>query len=114
MSRFSTRFRRTGASLLVREFGELVVYYPSGGTDGRPIRAKIERNVGIPSETGQQVAYAFRITVLDSSVDGIAATEINTQLDEIEFATIAGGDTERRSISFVPDDSNGLVRLMVR
>lgn len=113
MSRFSQLFSRTGAPNLVRQFGETITYYADGGDAGRSITAKVERNVAAPAET-EQAGPSLVVTVLDNSTTGISATEIDDGGDEVSVALVAGGTAERRQITRVIDDSNGLVRFQVR
>lgn len=111
MSRFASQFRRSGAVALVRQFGETVVYYAQGAGDGRPIQGIVTRGQAVgPNGTAQQID----IDVIDSATLGISATEINDSTDQIEVALVEGGARQRREITFVPDDSNGMLRLRVR
>ncbi len=109
MSRFASQFRRSGAVALVRQFGETVVYYAQGAGDGRPIQGIVTRGQAVGG-TAQQID----VDVIDSATLGISATEINDSTDQIEVALVEGGARQRREITFVPDDSNGMLRLRVR
>ena len=113
-SRFAQQFKRTGAECLVHQFSDEIVYYPQGViANGRAIRAMIERGVEVVGETGQ-VSYAMRVRVLDNSTTGISSTEIDDGRDTISIPLIEGGTAEVRQITLMTDDSNGLVRFMVR
>jgi hypothetical protein len=114
MSRFAQQFARAGAPSLVHQFSDEIVYYPRGVVvSGRAIRGMIERGVEVVSETGQ-VSYAIRVRVLDNNTTGISSTEIDDGRDTINISLIEGGTPEIRQITRMTDDSNGLVRFMVR
>lgn len=100
--------------MLLREHGEPVTYFPFGSVTGRSITAIVERNVEVPSESGDQVSYAIICRVLDDETDGILATEIDDGRDEISLPLITGGPAKRRSITRTMDDANGAVKFMVR
>ena len=114
MSQFRSHFKRGPAVSLVRQFGEPVVYFPNGGVNGRSINAIVERNVEIPSETGEQVAKLMVVRVIDSSTLGISSTEINSGKDVIALPLHVGGSVVRREITRLVDDSNGMLRFTVR
>ena len=113
-TRFASQFARTGALNLVRQFGESITYYADGAGTGRVINATVERNVEVPSETGEQVARALVVRVLDSVAKGILATELNDGGDEILVALVEGGTAERRQVGRKISTSNGFVRFVVR
>lgn len=113
-TRFAQLFSRTGAPNLVRQFGEQITYYANGSGTGRTIWAIVERNVEVPPELGEQTAQALMIRVRDDSTYGISATEIDDGRDEVSVALDTGGTAERRQITSTVDDSNGMVRFMVR
>ncbi len=113
-TRHATRFSRTGGPLLVREMGEPIIYYPNGVLTGRCIDAIVERNVDVPSESGDQVAQSLIVRVLNSCTLGISALEINDGKDEVSVALSCGGKATRRIISRSIDDANGMIRFMVR
>jgi hypothetical protein len=111
-SRFAQQFKRTGAPPLVYQFGEPVVYYPRGSTDNaRPIFAIVERTEEFIENA---VVQAIRCRVLNDAVSGILSTEINDGRDEIAVALVQDGPLERREITKMEDDSNGMVRFKVR
>lgn len=113
MSRFATQFARTGAPSLVRQFGESIVYYAGGGNAGRTIYALIERNVAVETSTGT-TAQEIVVRVRNDATHGISATEINDKKDQVFVSLVVGGTPERRQITRINDDANGLVRFMVR
>jgi hypothetical protein len=98
----------------VREFGEPITYFPNGGSVGRCIDAIVERDVNVPSETGDQVAQALVIRVLDNCTTGISALEINDGKDAVSVPLKTGGTPTRRVIARKIDDANGMVRFLVR
>jgi hypothetical protein len=111
-SRFAQQFKQAGAPGLVRQFGELVVYYPRGSTDNaRQIYAIVERS---EEAIENAVVQAIRCRVLNDQASGILSTEINDGRDEIAVALIQDGPLERREITKMEDDSNGMVRFKVR
>jgi hypothetical protein len=112
-TRHAIRFGRTSAPMLVREMGEPVIYYANGGLTGRCIEAIVERDVDVPI-SGDQVAQALIVRVLDSCTHGISSTEINDGKDEISVPLKVGGPATRRSITRRLDDANGMIRFMVR
>lgn len=111
MSRFRSQFKRGPAISLVRQFGETITYY-SGGADGRSIQAIVRREqvIGPTGVTAQQITC----TVLDDATEGISATDINDGRDTVLIALEQGGEATRREITFIDDDSNGMVRFRVR
>jgi hypothetical protein len=113
MSRFAQQFARAGGPSLVHQFGDSIVYYPQGVSSGRTIQAMIQRGVEVVGEAGQ-VSYAIQVRVLDNATTGISATEIDDGRDTVSIPLIEGGTAEVRQITRMTDDSNGLVRFMVR
>lgn len=111
MSRFRSQFKRGPAVSLVRQFGETITYY-SRGADGRSVQAIIRRGTEI-GPTGL-VSQVIECSVMDDATLGIAATAIDDGRDEILIALEQGGDAERRQITLMDDDSNGMVRFRVR
>ena len=114
MSRFRSQFKRGGAVSLVRQFGEDITYFPGGLSVGRDIQAIIERNVEVPSELGIQAAQAIVCRVIDSDTLGISSDEIDDARDSVSIQLEVGGEYETREITLMSDDSNGMVRFMVR
>jgi hypothetical protein len=111
-TRHATRFLRTGAQLLVREFGEMIVYYPGGSVDNaRTIQAIVERTEELLDD---QVAQAILCRVLDDTTLGIGSLEINDGRDQVAVAETTNGQLHRRFITRMTDDSNGMVRFKVR
>jgi hypothetical protein len=113
-TRHAKRFVGTGFRLLLREFGEPVVYFAGGVGGGLPIQAIVERDVEVPSESGDQVSLATIIRVLNSPTEGISAATINDGTDDISVALVPDGSLSRRRISRTIDDANGVVRFLVR
>lgn len=113
-TRHATRFSRTSAELLVREYGEPIIYYPVNSVSGRCIDAIVMRDVEVPGEIGEQAGYVMIVRVIDSCTLGISSTEINDGGDSISVALKVGGPQERREITRRVDDANGMVRFIVR
>lgn len=111
-TRHATRFSRTGAPILVREFGETIIYYPGGSTDdARNIQAIVERGEEL---VDGQVTQAILCRVIDDTTLGIGSLEINDGRDQVAVADVSGGTRKRREITRMTDDSNGMVRFKVR
>ena len=113
MSRFRSQHKRGPAVSLVRQFGETIVYYSRGLGSGRTIQATIQRGVEVVTESNQ-TAKAMIVAVVDDPVIGISSTEIDDGRDKVCIALDQGGVTEIREITLVQDDSNGMVRFIVR
>jgi hypothetical protein len=116
-TRHATRFKRTSAQMLIREYGEPIIYYPNGEKGGlvtRCINAIVNRNVEVPNEIGDQVAQGLVIRVLDDCELGISSTEINDGADAVSVPLRVGGPSTRRAIARRLDDENGMIRFLVR
>lgn len=112
MSRFKSQFRRAGAVATVRQFGELIVYYPGGSTDeAREIQAIVERGEEV---VDGQVTPAILCRVIDDTTLGIGSLEINDGRDQVSVADVSGGTRKRRELTRMTDDSNGMVRFKIR
>lgn len=112
-SRFDDLFAATGAPTLIDMFGEPVVYYPGGDTDaGRSISAMIEREVQVISH-GEIMGFVTVVRVLDSSTEGISATEINTGRDTIRIQMRRGESSRLKQITKVLSTENGIVRFQL-
>lgn len=97
---------------MVHQFGEAIVYYPRGSTQrARPINAIVERVEDIVEGAVVQV---IRCSVRDDATLGILATEINDGRDEVAIALTQNGPLQRREITKMDNDSNGMVRFRVR
>ena len=114
VTRHAKRFSGTGFRLLLREFGETITYFAGGVGGGLSIQAIVERDVEVPSESGDQVALAMIIRVLDSATLGISSASINDGTDDVSVALVPDGSLSRRRISRTIDDANGVVRFLVR
>jgi len=113
-TRHATRFKRDSFRLLLREHGETITFFADCAGRSREIQAIVERNVEVPSESGDQVALAIVIRVLDSSTEGISATEIDDGKNEISVPLKEGATASRRFIGRRINDANGVVRFVVR
>jgi hypothetical protein len=76
--------------------------------------AIVERDVAVPSETGDQVAQAIIVRVLDNAASGISALEIDDGRDKVSLPLRIGDIPQQRNITRRIDDANGVVRFMVR
>ena len=113
-TRFAQQFARTGVASLLRQFGELITYYPAGGSTGREIMAIVERDVAVVSEIDGQVSKQTICRVENSATTGISSTEIDDGRDEVALPLKVGGTAERRQLTRKIGDANGFVRFMVR
>jgi hypothetical protein len=113
-TRHATRFAGSGFPLLLREHGETITYFKNGGSVCRSIMAIVERDVAVPSETGDQVAQAIIVRVLDNATSGISALEIDDGRDKVSLPLRIGDSPQQRNITRRMDDANGVVRFMVR
>jgi hypothetical protein len=101
--------------MLMRQFGEPVVYYPDGGDTGRSITAIVNRNgVEVISETGEVHARLIEVRVRNDDKLGISSTEIDTGADEIRLPLRVGESSQRRQITEVLSTENGLVRFLIQ
>jgi hypothetical protein len=113
-SRFAQQFQRTAVPNLVRQFGETIGYFGSGG-ESRYISAIIVRDpAAILAEIGEVLSQSLIVRVSNDSTDGIDATMIDTGTDRVEVAMVAGGEPEMRSVIRVLSDSNGFLRFLVQ
>jgi hypothetical protein len=113
-NRFATQFKKTAARGLLRQFGEAVTYYPAAG-GSRSITAMVLRDeLSTVPELGDVQSQSIVVRVLNDSVLGISATEIETGGDEIGVALRLGETAERRAIVRVQADSTGIVRLLLQ
>ena len=110
---FNRQFKRAAVPGLIRQFGEVVTYYPRDGSSGRQIRALVERDLpelvpGLGEITGQSIM----VRVTNSSNTGISSDEVDTGGDEISVPLRVGQSAERRRVAQVVSDSGGMVRLL--
>lgn len=110
---FARLFKRTGGPNLTRQFGEYVTYYPRDGSDGRRVKAMVERGtLEIIAETGDVTSQAIIVRVENDDRCGISSDEVDTGGDEIEVALRIGVTAQRRAIVRVLNDNAGLVRVL--
>ncbi|MEM1224607.1 MAG: hypothetical protein AAGJ40_02860 [Planctomycetota bacterium] len=111
---FSRQFSRTGAPLLMRQFGEDLVYWANGATAGRGIKAIVERDVDVIAETGEVTAHATVVRVQNHNRCGISSVEIDTGGDAVDVSLRIGEPATRRQIVQVLSTANSIVRFMVQ
>lgn len=113
-TRFARQFARTAVPNLVRQFGELIEYFP-WNNPSREMYAIVERNQAtILSEVGSILTQSVIVRVANNETTGILATSIDTGRDKIEVALTEGGNPELRSIVQVISDANGFIRFLVQ
>lgn len=112
MTTFDERFAARGAPRLLDEFGETVVYKPSGGAP-RTITAMVTRNP--PEEIADGVRVNDLIVeVYNDATTGIVAASVKPGQDTLFVSDITGGAARDKSILSVLDSTGGMVRLLVR
>ena len=113
-TQFGKRFKRSGGRRLTRRFGEKVSYFKLDIEAGRKITARVERDgIEAISVSGTN-SKAIIVTVIDCKCDGITAKELNTGGDELLVAVEVGDEPQRRTITRLLSDANGLVRFLVQ
>ena len=115
-TRFASLFKRTGATNLLRQFGESVVYYPGGpNRNARTIQAIVERDLAtIIAAVGDVTGQSLIVRVINDKITGITATEIDSGLDRISVALNADDAPSMRTIVQILGDSAGVVRFLVQ
>jgi len=112
-SDFDKELVATAAELL-NIFGETVVYYPSGRLQ-RTILAIVTRQDNeklpdLPHGRGPNITIA----VANNSTIGIASSEIDTGLDQIELAVRIGQVKQNRPFARIIAQDAGFLKLEVR
>ena len=111
-TRFSQQFNRLGAPLLIRQFGESIVYYAGGTGAGRTIDAIIERDVQVITDAGIPALQTL-ITVRDSETLGISSTEVNSGRDKVTVSLRVGETPQLRQVGRVLSTDNSMVQFEV-
>jgi hypothetical protein len=102
------------------DFAEIVTYYPHRffGEAVRPARAikavVIREQIETLSEDVITNAPSFEVHVANSSTLGISSDEIDTGGDQIEFPPRDGKTAERRTITRLVTQDNGMLVLECR
>lgn len=111
-SLFDTHFAASGFPGLSDQFGEVIAYWPHGGSS-RSITAIIEREPpAIFDAAGNAVFPKVTIRVANSSGTGIASSELDTGRDEIELLLNTGDSTSKRfSIMQILSQDSGVTHL---
>lgn len=98
----------------VNDFAEVVTYCARDGTQ-RPINAVLFReSLATFNEDGDVVLPVFEIHVKNDATLGITSDELNLGGDSIEFAARVGRDAQRRSITRLIDNDEGMLILECR
>lgn len=74
----------------------------------------VRNNPSVIPELGDVTGQSVAITVLDDSILGIAAGDIDTGGDRVAVALDTGGAKQIRSIVTVLSDANGLVTFTIQ
>jgi hypothetical protein len=115
MTRFSSLFKRTGATNLLRQFGEDVTYYQRDSSFGVVRKAIVTRDsLRIYQELGQQVGPAVIVQFLNDIHTGILAEQINPENDQIDVALECGLSVSRRQVTQLMSSANGWTRVLVK
>lgn len=113
---FSRQFRRAASYNLVQQFGELVTYRPRADSNGRRIRAMVERDPNaIISETGEVLGRRIMLLV-ENGCRGISAGSIDTGGDQVSLANRSDPDGPEvtRPIVRVMEDDGAMLRLLLQ
>jgi hypothetical protein len=93
---FDAHFASAGFPMLIEQFGEPIVYLPSGG-GRRSITAIVERNPpSVFDASGNAVLPTATIRIYNSCRSGISSKEVNTGTDEIEMPLKVGDTIPKR------------------
>jgi len=93
---FDAHFASAGFPMLLDQFGEPIVYLPSGG-GRRSITAIVERNPPtVFDASGNAVLPTATIRIYNSCRSGISSREVNTGTDEIEMPLKVGDTIPKR------------------
>jgi hypothetical protein len=93
---FDAHFASAGFPMLLEQFGEPIVYLPSGG-GRRSITAIVERNPpSVFDASGNAVLPTATIRIYNSCRSGISSKEVNTGTDEIEMVLKVGDTIPKR------------------
>jgi len=103
------------ANDLLAEFGEPIVYLPSGGGESRAIIAIVDRQPPADLETMPGV-HATRtiISVANNSATGISSSEINLGADKVEVTLRINESAKQKRITGIISQDAGMMKLSVR
>lgn len=108
MTDFDDLFQAGGWPVHNRQFGEPLVYYPrAGGT--RSIVGIVTRNPLEPLGIEGMLSEGDEIDVENSTVTGIASSELDTGGDMIGYPTRKGTTASKRAIGKLLKDSAGRI-----
>ena len=112
---FDSHFASAGFPMLLEQFGEPIVYLPSGG-GRRQIRAIVERNPpSVFDAAGNAVMPAASIRIHNSCRSGISSREINVGTDEIEMVLNVGETIPKRfSVMVMLSQDSGVTQLAIQ
>lgn len=97
---FDSHFASAGFPMLLQQFGESIVYKPTGG-GRRVISAIVERNPpAVFDAAGNAVLPTATIRVYNSCRSGISSREVDIGSDEIEMV-LKIGETIPRTFSLM-------------
>lgn len=100
-------------SVFLADFGESVVYRPTGGGTVRTISAIVDRN---PPEAFGEVGNtpAFFVTVANSATTGIAMSTISMRADMLDISERHGEAAVSRRIARIVRHDAAMITLEVR
>jgi hypothetical protein len=111
---FDSHFASAGFPMLMEQFGEPIVYLPSGG-GRRSINAIVERNPpAIFDASGNAVMPTATIRVFNSCRSGISSREVNIGTDEVEMVLKIGETLPKRfSLMTLQSQDSGVTQLAI-
>lgn len=92
--------------------GEEVVYLPHNKPERRAITVRINRNRAERNDQGVMVPM-LTFTVIDSSTTGISRSEVSIGRDQILLKIEPNGESERRTVGAIVEESGGELEFMV-
>lgn len=111
---FDAHFASAGFPLLLSQFGEPILYLPSGG-GRRTVQAIVDRDPpAVFDASGNAVLRTAVIRVHNSCRVGISSQELNTGTDEIEIALMVGDSPVKRcSVMSLLSQDSGVTQFSV-
>lgn len=99
----------------LNEFAETVTYWKRGANSGRSINAVVIREQITAFVEDQQTNLpSFEVHVINSNSTGISSVELNTGGDQIELSPRDGKPAERKSITQLITQDEGMLVLECR
>jgi len=110
---FDEMFAEKCSPMLNDLFGESATYFPCNRLpSGRAITVRINRNRAERNDQGVMVPM-LTFTVIDSSTTGISRSEVSIGRDQILLKIEPNGESERRTVGAIVEESGGELEFMV-